>query len=112
MDVEIKIRERQKELRFFNIFGNLARQRLLASTIRHTCSSLRNSYRELVSATYLFHPSTDTSKLRDSVIGHNTTTLDDLVINLANRFVATRASLGRPFVVHVAILVRIFFWQH
>ncbi|KAF8270608.1 hypothetical protein EI94DRAFT_1797978 [Lactarius quietus] len=33
IDVEIRICEKQKELCFFNIFGNLAHQRLLGSTI-------------------------------------------------------------------------------
>ena len=34
----------------YSIFGNLARQELLDSTIRCTCSSVQNSYREMVSA--------------------------------------------------------------
>ncbi|KAH9009159.1 hypothetical protein EDB84DRAFT_1571438 [Lactarius hengduanensis] len=94
IDVEIRIRERQRDLRFFHIFGNLARQRLLGTIIRRTCSSLRNAYREM---------------LRDSVIGSNTLTLDDFVINLTNRFPSSLPSqvlLGRPFIVHVALLRR------
>ncbi|KAH9167787.1 hypothetical protein EDB89DRAFT_2074537 [Lactarius sanguifluus] len=94
VDVEIRIRERQRDLRFFHIFGNLARQRLLGTTIRRTCSSLRNAYREI---------------LRDSIFGDNTLTLDDLVINLTNRFPSSlpcQVLLGRPFIVHVALLRR------
>ncbi|KAH8983088.1 hypothetical protein EDB86DRAFT_2834093 [Lactarius hatsudake] len=94
IDVEIRIRERQRDLHFFHIFGNLARQRLLGTMIRRTCSSLRNAYREM---------------LRDSVISPNTLTLDDFVINLTNRFPSSLPSqvlLGRPFIVHVALLRR------
>ncbi|KAI0258166.1 hypothetical protein BC834DRAFT_793378, partial [Gloeopeniophorella convolvens] len=48
IDVEIKLRECEKDLCLFNIFGNLSRQRLLATTVRHSCSSVRNAYREMV----------------------------------------------------------------
>ncbi|KAI0259048.1 hypothetical protein BC834DRAFT_908552 [Gloeopeniophorella convolvens] len=94
VDVEIKLREKQKELRLFNIFGNLSRQRHLASNIRRTCSSLRNAYREM---------------LRDSVIGPNTMPLDDFVCNVANRFSSSgfgRLLLGRPVIAHIAMLRR------
>ncbi|KAF8260385.1 hypothetical protein EI94DRAFT_1811768 [Lactarius quietus] len=96
IDVEIRICEKQKELRFFNIFGNLARQRLLGSTIRCTCSSVQNAYREM---------------LCDSVTSFHTSTLDDFVINLSNRFIATQMPLTRPFVTHVALL-RQFAMEH
>ncbi|KAI0259242.1 hypothetical protein BC834DRAFT_907131 [Gloeopeniophorella convolvens] len=94
VDVEIKLREKEKELRLFNIFGNLSRQRHLAIIIRRTCSSLRNAYREM---------------LRDSVIGPNTLPLDDFVCNVANRFSSSgfgRLLLGRPVIAHIAILRR------
>ena len=47
--VQDRICEKQTELRFINVFGNLHRQRVLSTMIRRTCSSIRNSYRELVS---------------------------------------------------------------
>ncbi|KAI9428350.1 hypothetical protein H4582DRAFT_2092518 [Lactarius indigo] len=94
IDVEVKLQERQKELHLFNVFGNLSWQRLLMTTIRRTCSSLRNAYREM---------------LRDSVIGSNTQTLDDFVCNVTNRFLATwsgRHTLGHPIIAHIALLRR------
>ncbi|KAF8259508.1 hypothetical protein EI94DRAFT_1707050 [Lactarius quietus] len=48
INVEDRIHETQTELRFVNIFGNLSRQRLLATAIRRSCSSLRNAYQELM----------------------------------------------------------------
>ena len=60
-----RIREKQNELRFVNIFGNLCRQQLLATQIRRICSSVRNSYQELVSQIQLLiemHGITDTLK--------------------------------------------------
>ncbi len=57
------------------------------------------------------------SKLRDSIIGANTSTLDDFVISISNCFTLWM-SLGHAFVVHVALLVHasssnatIKFWQ-
>jgi hypothetical protein len=49
------------------------------------------------------------SKLRDSVIGPNTSTLDDFIISIINRFTTSRVSPGHSFVIHVALLVRILF---
>ncbi|KAH9083756.1 hypothetical protein EDB83DRAFT_2309676 [Lactarius deliciosus] len=92
IDIEIRIRERQRDLHFLHIFGNLAHQRLLGTMIRRTCSSLRNTYQEM---------------LRDSIFGHNTLTLDDFVINLTNWFPSSLPSqvlLGHSFIVHVALL--------
>ncbi|KAH8979353.1 hypothetical protein EDB92DRAFT_1821066 [Lactarius akahatsu] len=83
IDVEIRICERQRDLHFFHIFGNLACQRLRGTMIQRTCSSLQNAYWEM---------------LCDSVIGPNTLTLDDFVINLTNRFPSSLPSqvlLGR-----------------
>ena len=51
--VRDRIREKQTKLRFINIFGNLSRQRLLSTTIRRICSSVRNSFWELVSPSIL-----------------------------------------------------------
>ncbi|KAI9436625.1 hypothetical protein H4582DRAFT_2078250 [Lactarius indigo] len=94
INVEVRLQERQKELNFFNIFGNLAQQQLLTGTIRRTCSSLRNAYCEM---------------LRDSVTGSNTQTLDDFVCSVANRFLATwsgRHTLGHSMIAHIALLRR------
>jgi hypothetical protein len=106
--VQERIREKQSELRFFNIFGNLSRQRHLATIIRRHCSSLRNAYREMVSPPSFVVDDVSSSylKLRDSVIGANTVPLDDFACNVANRFaVSGRVALGRSAVAHIALLV-------
>jgi hypothetical protein len=59
----------------------------------------------MVGSIPIFYTITDAvSKLHDSVIGSGTSTLDDFVISLSNRF-TSQLSLGHPFVAHVALLV-------
>ncbi|KIN97130.1 hypothetical protein M404DRAFT_32591 [Pisolithus tinctorius Marx 270] len=70
-DVESKVQQSQKELQFTNIYGNPAREKILMAYIKQQCSSVRNSFREL---------------LRDSVIGDGTCTLSDFVFESAQRY--------------------------
>ncbi|KAI6026092.1 hypothetical protein EDC04DRAFT_2606177 [Pisolithus marmoratus] len=90
-DVEVKLQGSQKELKLSNIYGNPAREKILMGYIKHQCSSIRNSFREL---------------LQDSVIGDSTSTLADFVFDCTSRL-----KLGGPTVgvtsahtAHLAIL--------
>ncbi|KAI6028185.1 hypothetical protein EDC04DRAFT_2899035 [Pisolithus marmoratus] len=90
-DVEAKLQGSQKELKLSNIYRNPACEKILMGYIKRQCSSIRNSFREL---------------LWDSVIGDSTSTLTDFVFNCTSRF-----KLGGPTVgvtsahtAHLAIL--------
>jgi hypothetical protein len=60
----------------------------------------------MVSAAYFtIGDDTHCSKLRDSVIGTNTQTLDDFACQVVARFGSRRALVGRSVVAHIALLV-------
>ncbi|KIJ60408.1 hypothetical protein HYDPIDRAFT_98863, partial [Hydnomerulius pinastri MD-312] len=91
-DVESKIQQSQKDLKFTNIYGNPAREKQLVTHIKRQCSSIRNSFREL---------------LRDSVIGDNTCTLSDCVFEAASKYKigGPTSGLGPAYTAQLAILV-------
>ncbi|KAG1852899.1 hypothetical protein C8R48DRAFT_611479 [Suillus tomentosus] len=75
-----------------NIYGNPARECFLMIYTKCQCSSIRNSFREL---------------LRDSVIGDDTSTLSDFIYDCSNRFrrAGANSDLGHPTRARLAILV-------
>ena len=53
-----KIREDRDSLKLGNVFGTPTREKVLSSFVKSTCSSLRNSLREMVSNKVIYptHP--------------------------------------------------------
>ncbi|KAL4078904.1 hypothetical protein V8B97DRAFT_2021243 [Scleroderma yunnanense] len=47
-DVEAKIQASQKDLKFSNIYGNPAHEQVLMAFIKHQCSSICNSFQEVL----------------------------------------------------------------
>ncbi|KAG1793396.1 hypothetical protein EV424DRAFT_1452376 [Suillus variegatus] len=70
-DVAKCLHEDREAFKLTNIYGNPARERYLMGFVKHQCSSVRNSFRELI---------------RDSVIGDDTSTLSDFVYDSSSRF--------------------------
>ncbi|KAI9438662.1 hypothetical protein H4582DRAFT_2076294 [Lactarius indigo] len=95
LDVEARIRENQKDLRFTNIYCNLSHQKLLMSAIKRTCSSVRNRYREMI------RNSVDDDDSKNS-------TLNDFVYEVATRFHPSNVArvINTHTIQHVAILRR------
>ncbi|KAG2124002.1 hypothetical protein DEU56DRAFT_983680 [Suillus clintonianus] len=92
-DVADHLREDREAFKLTNIYGNPARERFLTIYIKCQCSSIRNSFREL---------------LRDSVIGDNTSTLSDFIYDSSNRFrrAGGNSDLGHATRARLAILRR------
>ncbi|KAG6814052.1 hypothetical protein H0H87_008776, partial [Tephrocybe sp. NHM501043] len=79
VEVEKTLRESQEHCQLVHIFKNPNRERILLSAIKTQCRVSKNALREL---------------LRDSVIGDNTSTLDDFCHVVANRFKRGGAGFG------------------
>ncbi|KAG1795418.1 uncharacterized protein HD556DRAFT_1472944 [Suillus plorans] len=92
-DVANHLHKDREAFKLTNIYGNPARERFLTIYTKRQCSSVRNSFREL---------------LRDSVIGDDTSTLSDFIYDCSNRFrrAGGNSDLGHPVRARLAILRR------
>ncbi|KIM57522.1 hypothetical protein SCLCIDRAFT_28758 [Scleroderma citrinum Foug A] len=97
-NIEEKLQQSHKELKLTNIYGNPAREKILKAYVKRQCSSVHNTFREM---------------LRDSVIGDGTCTLTDLVYESAMQYKIGGATsgLGATYTAHLAIL-RHFSYEH
>ncbi|KIM71253.1 hypothetical protein PILCRDRAFT_830465, partial [Piloderma croceum F 1598] len=93
LDLDKYLREQQASLGLSNVYGRPAREQVLASQLKKTCSSVRNSFRQ---------------DIRDSILGKNKLSLETFTYQTANKYRRGQftADMDSGYAIHNAILRR------
>jgi len=93
VDLDKYLRESQASLGLSNAFASPAREQVLASQLKKTCSSVRNAFRQ---------------DIRDSLLGNNKQSLEAFTYHTANKYRRGQftADLDFGYTVHNVILRR------
>ncbi|KAF8509717.1 hypothetical protein JB92DRAFT_2603089, partial [Gautieria morchelliformis] len=93
LDVEVRlVRKDSKRLAITNVYGNPSRERVVSSSIKQICSSVRNGWR---------------ADIRDSCLGSKTTCLTQFTFESATKYKTggPGKDLSALYSVHNALLV-------
>jgi hypothetical protein len=105
------IRDNHTSMGLSNIIGNHSREKILASVVKKTCSSVRNAFRQDVSKVYcVLHIHADNPllpQIRDSIIGAGACTLAEFTFQSANKYRRGQfdEKMGLGYSIHNVILV-------
>ncbi|KIM81523.1 hypothetical protein PILCRDRAFT_495662 [Piloderma croceum F 1598] len=93
VDLMRHIREHDVSMGLSNVVGNPARERVLASVLKKTCSSVRNAFRQ---------------DIRDSIIGDNKCTLAEFTYRTADKYRRGQfdENMGLGYTIHNVLLHR------
>ncbi|KAF4584959.1 hypothetical protein EYR40_001785 [Pleurotus pulmonarius] len=98
IDVARQVQERKTEMKFTNIFGNPAREKVLHVKIKRICSSVRNAMRQ---------------DLRDSIIGEKKCSLEDFTMATAPKYkrFGIGEAISKADMIH-NVLLRAIAYEH
>ena len=96
-----------------NVIGNPARERALSSSLKKTCSSVRNAFWQDVRSfvrVCIFLSDVSTYQIRDSIIGANSCSLAEFTYHTANKYRRGQfdENMSFGYTVHNVILVSKF----